>query len=169
MNTISFQSWHEQRNGELSRTGKPCTWRDDLTLLAAVWAKWGDRIANVNSVMQNATCAARHGARACWAGKQSLRRTASGREPSVSPQKIGSVRSRGWLQELPRLLCGPADRPGRCPLVPATTSEAELRTAVAIAILFLLRVVHPWDFGLFRCLHPHIWAMGMEYGAHALF
>ena len=88
---------------------------------------------------------------------------------SVSTQKIGSVHSRGWLQELPRLLCGPADRPGHCPLVPATTSEAELRTAVAMATLFLLRVVHPWDLELLKCFHSHIWTMGMENLDHALF
>ena len=119
--------------------------------------------------MLPSVCAARHGARACWAGIPSLRRAASGRDTVGFAQIFGSVHSRLWLLQLSRPLCGPADRPGRCPPVPATTSEAELRTAEAIGIFISVRVVHPWDLELLKCFHSHIWRMGMENHDHALF
>ena len=48
-------------------------------------------------------------------------------------QNVGAVHLRQLLLQLPQVRRGPADRPGRCPQVPATASEAERRTTMRMA------------------------------------
>ena len=104
-------------------------------------------------------CAARGSVRTRWASILSLQRQA------VHPVRVGFAQSvhfgrlRRRLLQLPTVRRGPAERPGRSPLVPATASEAERRTAEASAASTELRARD-------RC--PNDVVLSLKYGKWAM-